>query len=291
MKKRRILLSLVLSLSIAPACATRPRAQAPPPGVGTAPVCRGASEYLQATLWVQTSPEYRIVAETTYRYATLALDTALKDKRRSAALEQMGNFASLPPALVMDIDETVLDNSACQARMALTDSAYDPRLWNEWVARAAAPPVPGALEFARHAANLGIEVFFVTNRAADEEAATRKNLLSQGFPVHEKPDSLLLMDERPEWGSDKSSRRAYVAQSYRILMLVGDDLGDFISYEKAAPEARVRLAEANRARWGSDWFMLPNPQYGSWERATYGYQQGLTSRQILEAKKAALRPF
>jgi 5'-nucleotidase (lipoprotein e(P4) family) len=291
MNDRRIFFLLVLSLSIFPACATRPRAQAPAPGAGSAPACRDASEYLQATLWVQTSPEYRVVAESTYRYASQALDTLLKDKRQTAALEQTDDFYNLPAAVVMDVDETVLNNSACQARMALNDSPYDAKLWSDWVARAAAPPIPGALEFVRHAASLGIEVFFVTNRTAGEEAATRKNLLSQGFPVHEKPDSLLLKDERPEWGSDKSSRRAYLARSYRILMLVGDDLGDFLSFDKAGPEERVRLAEANRARWGSVWFMLPNPQYGSWEHATYGYQQGLTDRRILEAKKAALRPF
>ena len=291
MNNRRDLLSLVLLLSIFPACATSPRAQAPAPGGGSTPAGRDASEYLQATLWVQTSAEYRVVLETAYRYASQALDAALKDTARSAALEQTGDFSSFPPAVVVDVDETVLDNSACQARMALTGFAYDPKLWSAWVARAAAPPIPGALDFARHASALGIEVFFVTNRAAGEEAATRNNLLSQGFPVHEKPDSLLLKDERPEWGSDKSSRRAYVARSYRILMLVGDDLGDFLSYDKAGPAERVRLAEANRSRWGSDWFMLPNPQYGSWERATYGYQPGLTDRQILEAKKAALRPF
>ena len=69
MDDRKVLIPLVLMLSIFPACATRPAAHAPAPDVGPAPTCRDASEYLQATLWVQTSPEYRVVAETAYRFA------------------------------------------------------------------------------------------------------------------------------------------------------------------------------------------------------------------------------
>jgi acid phosphatase len=147
------------------------------------------------------------------------------------------------------------------------------------------------LDFVRGAVRKGIEVFFVSNRARDEEPPTRKNLAAAGFPVKEIPDNVLLMNEQPDWGSDKSTRRAFLSRSYRILLLLGDDLGDFVSIDQLQPEGRVRLAEQHRARWGRDWFLLPNPQYGSWERALYGYQRSLTDQQILLAKKAALRPF
>jgi acid phosphatase len=292
---RRNRLTRIVSLTILIwtffACAGRKQVQAPPGSLTAVLPAREASEYLQATLWVQTSAEYRTAAETVYRFAGEALDGAQADVSRTATLEQSGAYPDLPPAIILDIDETVLDNSAYHARLIMENEGFDAKLWGEWVARAQAPAIPGALDFARGAARRGIEVFFVSNRAGDEEPAIRRNLVAAGFPVKEKPDNVLLLNEQPGWGSDKSSRRAFLSHSYRIILLVGDDLGDFVSIDQLEPEGRVRLAEQHRARWGKDWFLLPNPQYGSWERALYGYQRNLTDQQILQAKKAALRPF
>lgn len=284
---RAIAAAMVLMLSTG--CAARPPALAAPPS--SAAACRKAHEYLHATLWVQTAAEYGVAATIIYRYAHQALDEALVDAMRSAALEQSAGYSGLPPAVILDIDETVIDNSSYQARQILDGAGYDSRRWSAWSARAQAPAVPGALEFVRYAAGRGIEVFYISGRTGEEEEPTRRNLQALGFPLKQEPDTVLLRDERPEWGSDKSARRAHVARSYRILLLLGDDLGDFLPAGRLAPAERARLAADHAPRWGRDWFLLPNPQYGSWERALYGYQTDLTDEQILEAKRKALRPF
>jgi acid phosphatase len=75
--------------------------------------------------------------------------------------------------------------------------------------------------------------------------------------------------ERADWGSDKSSRRAEVALHYRVLLLVGDDLGDFASNVRTSIPARRDIVLRYRENWGSKWIILPNPMYGSWEAALY----------------------
>ena len=113
-------------------------------------------------------------------------------------------------------------------------------------------------------------VFYVTNRDARLEEATRANLEKLGFPVADEPDVLLMRGERPPWGSDKTSRRAHIARSFRVLLLVGDDLNDFVAAEPASVAERRALVERHREKWGTRWIVLPNPMYGSWERALVG---------------------
>ena len=97
--------------------------------------------------------------------------------------------------------------------------------------------------------------------------------------------------EEPGWTSDKSSRRRAIAKSYRILLLVGDDLGDFVPGAKDTPENRLTLAAKYRAQWGRRWFLLPNPLSGTWELALYGNDPGMTDTEILEKKLRAVKYF
>jgi 5'-nucleotidase (lipoprotein e(P4) family) len=244
-------------------------------------------EGLNATLWTQQSAEYRASAEQAYRTAGRMLDQGLGDPAWTAVLEQEGDPGRLPPAVILDVDETVLDNSPYQARLIVEGSEY-PDGWDAWVRQAEAPPVPGALEFARHAAQKGVDIFYVTNRAAALEEATERNLERAGFPVAKDLDVLLMRGEREGWGSDKSSRRAYVASTHRILILAGDDLNDFISVSAASIEERDRLEAEYADRWGVMWIMLPNPAHGSWERALYGFDYELSSEQKRERKRESL---
>jgi acid phosphatase len=72
----------------------------------------------------------------------------------------------------------------------------------------------------------------------------------------------------PQWSGDKSSRRSHVATTHRILQLLGDDLGDFMAAARVAgADGRSQLVEEERSRWGKSWFLVPNPMYGSWEKA------------------------
>ncbi len=255
---------------------------------------QAAMDGLNATAWMQTSVEYRACALQAWRSARLSLDRALKDRRWTAALEQKGDARRLRPAIIVDIDETVLDNSPAQARFLVEgDGRFDPKQWEEWTAEARAEPVPGAREFLAAAAARGVTVFYVSNRGAGEAAATRRNLLEKGFPFVEAAagdlgDALLLRGERPEWTSDKSVRRAAVAEHYRVVMLCGDDLNDFFPARLGVAE-RLEKARAYDSWWGERWIILPNPMYGSWEDALYGYDRTLGPAEVQQRKLKALR--
>jgi 5'-nucleotidase (lipoprotein e(P4) family) len=231
---------------------------------------RDTHERLNSVLWMQTAAEYRIVCQTIFDSAKGALDYALKDPTWTAALEQTGSIQTLPPALVVDLDETIFDNSPYWGRLVVDRIGYDFKLWSDWVARADATAVPGAVDFLKYAESKGVTVFYVTNRDANMEAATRTNLTKLGLPLPSTIDTVLMNGEKPLWSSDKSSRRAFIAATHRILLLVGDDLGDFVSGANDTPEKRVALAAKYPVYWGNRWVLLPNPVAGSWESALYG---------------------
>ena len=274
-----------------PATAATPAAPATlPPDVAAAAEgsAVGADDRLGGVLWVQTSAEYRALALATFARARTELDRALADRSWTAALEQQGEIADLPPAIIADLDETLLDNSPYEADRIRVGGRFEPVSWNAWVTRARAAAIPGAAEFVHYAAARGVTVFYVTNRAAVLEEATRVNLAALGFPLAGDRDTLLMPGERPDWGSDKSPRRAEVARSFRILLLVGDDLGDFVSGARARPEERVALAESHSERWQRQWILLPNPYYGSWERALVDHERDLSAAEILRRKLGRL---
>lgn len=250
---------------------------------------RGSHPTLQATLWMQTAAEYRALSEGTFREATESLADALADSTWTAAVEQTGNYASLPPAVIVDIDETVLDNSPFQTRIIHEGTEFDPVLWEAWIAEAAARAVPGALGFTREAFRRGVVVFYITNREQTQEAATRRNLETLGFPLGTEVDVVLTRGEQVEWTSDKTTRRAAVASDYRILLLAGDDLNDFVD-ARVSREERGGLVSRYEANWGEKWFVLPNPVYGSWEGAILGYDSDLSAQEKARLKRDALYP-
>ena len=244
-----------------------------------------SDENLNAVLWMQTAVEYEASAIQAYRLAQQQLDVALNTPSWTAAVEQTGTVDGLPAAVVIDIDETALDNSSYQARLVRDAATYSEETWNAWVEERRASAVPGALAFTRYAAERGITVFYVTNRTRAEEAATRENLAALGFPLQARADTVLTRGERSEWtSSNKAARRAHVAREFRILLLIGDDLGDFVPDASGTPQQRRARAQVYADRWGRDWIVLPNPAYGSWERALVG-----ASRDPAAAKRRALR--
>lgn len=228
-----------------------------------------------------------LVASAGCAAARAALPRSLADSAWTAALEQTGDYARLPPAVIVDVDETALDNSPFEARMVRRGIEFEPEAWSAWVEEAAAAPVPGALAFAREADRLGVTVFYVTNRDAPLEAATRRNLAAAGFPLAEGPDVVLARGEREAWTSDKASPRAAVAERFRVLLVVGDDLGDFAP-ARVPLEERAALVRNHADRWGERWIVLPNPMYGSWQSALVGFESGLPPEELLERKLEAL---
>jgi acid phosphatase len=243
----------------------------------------GANPALYSSLWLQTSAEYQALCLQAYRQATERLPQALADPSWTAMLEQqqmpVERYRELPPGVVLDVDETLLSTGAYQARAVLA-GGHSPALWDRWLARAEAPAVPGALAFVQRAKALGIRPLYVTNRRCTrrsgrpdpcpQQGDTLRNLKQAGFPA--SAEQLLLLGERPGWDREKTHRRRFLAEHYRVLLLVGDDLGDFLAGvgTPTSPEARLQRMEPRSRWWGQRWLVLPNPVYGSWRRALGG---------------------
>ena len=187
-------LVLVVALGCAgPQIAQQAAAPQPAPTAQQVPVPEApASDLLNAVLWMQRSVEYKASALTAFALARIRLDQALEDRNWTAApREQTGAYQSLPPAVILDIDESILDNSGYQAWMTLKGTSFDPKTWNAYVNTVTSQPIPGALEFAKYADSKGVKVFYVSNRIAEEEPATRKNLEKFGFPMGGAVDTML----------------------------------------------------------------------------------------------------
>ena len=232
------------------------------------------NDLLNSVVWIQSAAEADALRMAVFASAKQSLDAALEDHTWSA-MDQSAGAAELPPALIVDVDETILDNSPSEARLIREGKTYTPETWREWVEERQATALPGSLEFIKYAESKGVTIFYVTNRSTEEEAATRDNLEKEGFPLDARWDVVLTKGEKGA-RSDKTSRRAIVASTHRVVLLFGDDLGDFTSREGTVAERRARV-ESNKSRWGKSWFVLPNPMYGSWDRVLPGSVSGMSS--------------
>ena len=312
----RTLLASTLLLSLSACAATlEPRAQviregeqAPaasasaPVGVtpaSTRPVAAAsggvpANDNLNAVAWMQTSVEFRLVSGQTFRSALVQLDKAIKTPAWDAlpAAERENPATGLSPAIIVDVDETVLDNSPYQARLIRDGKSFDDFSWNEWVQERAARPMPGALEFAKAAAAREVTIYYISNRTADQSAATVDNLRKAGFPI--KDDSQFLglgtvVEGCESEGSDKGCRRRLVGRTHRVLMQFGDQLGDFTNIAANTPQGREQAARPYLGWIGERWFVLPNPSYGSWEPALFDNAWSQPEGERRARKRAALR--
>lgn len=294
----RLTLSLAcLTLALA-ACKTVPDVPATSPAVpvttATAPAL--SDDNLNAVAWVQTSTEYRAITRSVYRAAARELDAALKDTQWNALIEveRVPNSAKLKPAVVVDVDETVLDNSAYQARLVLNGQEYNDLTWAQWVAEKKAKAVPGAVEFAQAAAAKGVTMIYITNRAAHLKDATLANLRAVGLPVANDDVFLGLgtvIEGCEQHGSEKDCRRKQIAKNYRVIMQFGDQLGDFTKIEVNTPAGRAELAAKYDSWFGQRWWVLPGPTYGSWEPALFNNEWRQPRDVRKQAKRAALDPM
>jgi 5'-nucleotidase (lipoprotein e(P4) family) len=260
MKRRSLVLGA--PVAILSTGAGRAQAQAGPP----------PSDMLLATLWNQRSVEYKANCLTAYTLARYRFDEALADKKWTAApAEQKGDFASLPPAVVLDVDETLLDNSAFQVWMIRADQSFSVKTWNQFCATRMSRAISGSVEFANHADSKGVKVFYITNRGVEVKEDTRKNMEKLGFPMGGNTDTFMMQGEKKEWGSAKGARRAEIAKDYRIVLNVGDQFGDFDDRYRSSEADRLKAFEENKERFGREWIMIANPTYGSFDTAPYGH--------------------
>jgi 5'-nucleotidase (lipoprotein e(P4) family) len=290
---KRVLVALFAAGLLA--CATTP-VPAPVPAptpvaeasvASAAAPCDPGLTILNASLWMQSSAEYRAIALQTFAAARHGLQNMLDNPFAMGALEETANDIRQPPAIILDLDETVLDNGAFESRMIRSHQTYESKAWKTWTAEGAALAIPGAAEFLAYAKKLGVTPFYITNRKLDEEPGTRKNLEQLGYPLDPQVDTLLMQGKNGWTTSDKSPRRAFVAASYRILLILGDDLNDFATASDKTAAERTAIIDSVRSWWGENWFILPNAMYGSWERAAIG--PGGTPCEQVQKKVDALR--
>ena len=232
---------------------------------------------LGGVLYMQKAAEYRALCYQAFNAARVQLDFDL-DKKNVKKLPKAER--KRPRAIVVDIDETVLDNSPAQALGIKMNTPYNPKDWYAWSNMRKAKAVPGSVEFLNYAISKGVKIFFVSNRDdKNEKQATIENLKSVGFNDVSTENVLLRTAE-----SGKDARRAVASANHRLVLLVGDNLDDFTSAFERKSVAN-RFAEADRLKdaWGKRFIVLPNAMYGTWENAIYEYQR------LTEAEKAARR--
>ncbi len=221
---------------------------------------RTASHGHYGILWAQ-SAEAKALYLQAYSLAQERLEAALK-------LHSKKNMKK--PAVVVDIDETILDNSPFNAAAHLNAEIPLQQLWQEWELKGIAKPLPGAVEFLQFADKRGVKIFYVSNRSNAAKEATMRNLHEAGFPQVSK-ENVLLRDSGQR--GEKESRRQAVAAKHDILLLVGDNLGDFSAeLEYKSLEERMNAMFNARREWGKRFIILPNAMYGQWEDALYDYK-------------------
>lgn len=193
--------------------------------------------------------------------------------------------------MVLDVDDTLLNTSQYQAWSIKDGTRFDSKTWTQYVNSKIDMAIPGGVEFTQYAASKGAKVFYVTNRTKEEEAATAERMKELGFPMGDNVDTLLTAKEQEDWTSAKSTRRAFIAKDYRILLLVGDNLGDFTDAYKGSIEERQKVFDEAKAHWGKDWIAIPNPTYGSWESTAYAGDFKLPVEEQRRKKIEALKAW
>ena len=239
-------------------------------------------ELMMAVGWMQNSAEYR---ELCYQ----AYNVALFQVKQAVAQHQQGDK---PLAIVLDADETVLDNSAFEAGLIDTDSAYSTKTWTEWCAAGEALAMPGATDFLQAVDQLGVQIFYVTNRSMDTQyEGSARNMKELGFPQVDKEHMLFKTDT-----SNKQPRYDAIEKRYNVVVYLGDNAGDLPlgTYHKKQTQ-RNAIIDAHKSQFGLKYIALPNPSYGDWEPAQYtdgdGNYWALSPKQKREARKKALRTW
>ena len=231
----------------------------PAPPAGPAWQEQLAQQNADAAIYQNTSAEIHRLYEQCYELASIRLK------------ENMGVADKRPPAVITDIDETVLDNSPFQITSAAKGRPYTPDTWHEWALMGSAKALPGSLEFMRSAHQEGCEIFYISNRSTSEKNATIKNLYELGFPNADEAHVMCM-----EGTSDKTDRRGLVAKEHHVVLVLGDQLRDFDErFKDRTTEYGRNVVLAMQDTLERYFIMLPNPMYGTWLDAVAGKMDSL----------------
>ena len=221
---------------------------------------------LLAVLYHQKSAEYKAVCYQTFNIARLLIDLKLK----KVNLERI-------PAIIVDVDETIIDNSPYEGKIIKDKKDY-PYLWDDWCKKGIAQPLPGAVEFLNYAKSKSVEVFYITNRKSYLLEGTLKNLKAFNFPFADEEHILMRTTD-----NSKEGRRKVISSKYNVILLIGDNLADFSNvFENKSINDRKTEVDKFKLLWGDKFLILPNTMYGDWEGAIYNFNYELDKKSKLQ---------
>ena len=199
--------------------------------------------------WHKNSAEYKALCLQAYNIALKNIDLELSKKHEK------------PLAIIADLDETIFNNTPYNEMLIEKNTSYNQENWSNWVNKKVATAIPGALDFFKYADSKGVEIIYLSNRKIENYEPTKSNLIDLGFPFDES--TIMLLRDKTR---DKLDRRDAVT-NYNVIMLIGDNLGDFDS---------VFFGKSNQERWeeskllkedfGDKFILIPNLIYGDWEK-------------------------
>lgn len=224
---------------------------------------------------IKEQRSFDLMAIAYHRYAaeTKALQYQAFNTAKDVLVQQIKRKSSKPKAVVLDIDETILDNAIYQVETNIKDDMF-PVGWNEWTGKGSAPLIPGAKEFIKFAQDSKIAIILITNRSEEEKEATLKNLKEQGLVID--PEKIYCRTS----SSSKEARRIAVTKIYNVVMLIGDNLADFdVLYDQRAWDNRNSSTDTLEKAFGRKYIILPNPMYGDWEGSLYNGKFPKTSEE------------
>lgn len=228
-----------------------------------------------STLYQQKAAEYRALCYQAFNVGKFMIDRDLSD-----------NSIDKHRIVVLDIDETVLDNSPFQAKCVLGGTSY-PVNWDEWCKLASAKAIPGAVDFLNYAKLNGLDIYYVTNRKAHLKDVTLKNLQAMGFPQADTEHVIMRTTI-----DSKEPRRLELLKKYHISVYFGDNLNDFSDvFEKKSPDLRAAEVDKAKEMFGKRFILLPNAMYGDWELALYGFDQKQPDSVKFAIRRNALESF
>ena len=212
-----------------------------------------------AMAWRQTAAEYRALYHQGFNLARMRIELALAQKQDG----------SLPLAVISDVDETLLlSNNYWGYLINQGQDFFDDAIWDSWVAENRAVASPGALDFLKFCVANNVEIFYVTNRNQGESTVqlALNNLNAAGFPSVDRSHLRVLRET-----SNKELVQQRIREDYDVVVLLGDNLNDFSRrYYSTDLEQRLSLMEEDKARYGRDYIIFPNPTDGHWIRAIFG---------------------
>jgi 5'-nucleotidase (lipoprotein e(P4) family) len=231
-------------------------------------------QLVMALLWMQTSAEYRELCYQAFNMAGMVVDKAVASAK-----------GDKPLAVVADLDEALIDNSAFDVGLIGRDAAYSGKTWTEWEQAAQAIAIPGAVDFVKYAASKKVETFYVTNRDQAGFEGTLKNLAALGFPFADAKHLLVSTGS-----SNKQPRYDQIAKDYSIIAYIGDNANDtpMGTYHKMMKD-RNALVDQNKDKFGTQYIVIPNPSYGDWESAIVDKYFSLSPADMSAARKSMMK--